>query len=105
MEMNEVVKPLRGDQLYRKNERGRGEDGIFSSDRTYALQHGIHEAGVAMIDEARRQICVLLTLLLLFDGPEELLVYFLFLPEHGCKSRTLGTRRDGYRTAQEGSFG
>ena len=42
-----------------------------------------------MIDEARRQICVLLTFLLLFDGLEELLVYFLFLPEHGCKLKTL----------------
>jgi hypothetical protein len=30
--MNEVVKVLRGDQLYRKyGERGRGEDGIFIS--------------------------------------------------------------------------
>jgi len=52
--MNEVVKLLRGDQLNSKYERGRGEDGIFNSNRTYALQHGIHEAGVAMIDEARR---------------------------------------------------
>jgi len=74
VEMNEVVKVLRGDQLYRGYERGRGEDGIFGSHRTYALQHGIHEAGVAMIDEARRQICVLLPLLLLFDRSEEFLV-------------------------------
>jgi hypothetical protein len=51
--MNEVVEVLRCDQLYRKGERGRGEDGVFSGDGTYALQHGVHEAGVAMIDEAR----------------------------------------------------
>jgi len=51
--MNEVVKLLRSDQLYRTGERGRGEDGIFSGNRTYALQHGVHEAGVAMINEAR----------------------------------------------------
>ena len=54
VEMNEGVKLLRGDQLYRMDERGRGEDGIFNGNRTYALQHGVHEAGVAMIDEAGR---------------------------------------------------
>ena len=53
-EMNEVVEVLRCDQLYRKCERGGGEDGIFSRNGTHALQHGVHEAGVAMIDEARR---------------------------------------------------
>lgn len=54
VEMNEIVKLLGGDQLYGTDERGRGADGISSGNRTYTLQHGIHEAGVAVIDEARR---------------------------------------------------
>jgi len=33
----------------------------------------------------------LLAFLLLFDGLEELLVYFLFLPEHGCNPKALST--------------
>ena len=37
-----------------------------------------------MIDEARGQMRLLLTFLLLLDGPEELLVYFVSLPEHAC---------------------
>lgn len=61
----------------------------MSRNGTYALQHGIHEAGVAMIDEARRQICVLLAFLFFFEGLEELLVDSLSLLEHGCKSDAL----------------
>ena len=42
-----------------------------------------------MIDEARRQVCVSLAFLLLSDGLEELLVYPLLLPEHGCEANVL----------------
>ena len=96
--MNEVVKLLGGDQLYREYERGRGEERIFSSNTTYALQHGIHEAGVAMIDEARREICVLFTFPFFFDGLEELLVDSLLMSEHGQRPRMIiaerGSRSD-----------